>query len=328
MARLSARQINRRSLLVTCVVFVCMIGVASCSGVSGTVTTAHVRDNSVLQTPRDYHVLLAPILRGGTAGWCLTVVTEHHSSCAVPEASDGPVFVENCERVGPATIGVSALTTNKTTAVSIAGGPLIPTRAEPSLADGLRAVFVEIHYQHRPKHEACPKYEPFNPMGKPVGVGRAPDIPLGIQVPGRVEWRRVEKRGTVRPPDGVCEIGPFDLPQFSAHGGIVVRRIVPSQVPLVPAFASCASTDYFSRAGILIEAAVLLDASHPGIEPARLPGMKPVARHPGTFEAQGPEGRLVGRRIHGAWLIAEEGDSGRGESLSLLEHLRATVNLG
>jgi hypothetical protein len=56
--------------------------------------------------------------------------------------------------------------------------------------------------------------------------------------------------------------------------------------------------------------------------------MKTLAGHPGVFEAQSSEGRMVARRIPGAWLVVtEETTSGLAVPVELLEHLRATIHL-
>jgi hypothetical protein len=73
---------------------------------------------------------------------------------------------------------------------------------------------------------------------------------------------------------------------------------------------------------------VLLDVSHPGSTPPSLPGMQPLAGHPGIFEAPGAEGERAARRIPGAWLVVEEEDRiGLRVPVELLEHLRATIHL-
>jgi hypothetical protein len=77
-----------------------------------------------------------------------------------------------------------------------------------------------------------------------------------------------------------------------------------------------------------LTAAVLLDASHPGATPSPLPGVQPLAGHPGIFEAPGAEGELAARRIPGAWLVVEEEDRiGLRVPVELLEDLHATVRL-
>jgi hypothetical protein len=56
--------------------------------------------------------------------------------------------------------------------------------------------------------------------------------------------------------------------------------------------------------------------------------MKPLAVHPGIFEAPGAEGELVARRVAGAWLVVEEEDRiGLKVPVELLEALHVTLAL-
>ena len=71
-------------------------------------------------------------------------------------------------------------------------------------------------------------------------------------------------------------------------------------------------------------AAVLLDAERPGTDPPRLPAIQALAGHPGLFEAPSSEGRVVARRIPGAWLVAtEQGPGSLVPALELLKNLQA-----
>jgi hypothetical protein len=79
-----------------------------------------------------------------------------------------------------------------------------------------------------------------------------------------------------------------------------------------------------------VNAAVLLDAAHPGVTPALLPGMKPVPGYPGIVKAPSSGGELVAHSIPSAWLVVEatgEGRSALQRPLRVLEHLRATIHL-
>jgi hypothetical protein len=89
-------------------------------------------------------------------------------------------------------------------------------------------------------------------------------------------------------------------------------------------FLSCVDTQYELN-GSLLDAGVLLDATHPGVAPAALPGMRPVAGHGGVVQAPGWDGKLVGLRTGHAWLLVEGGSSLQ-QRLTVLEHLRAAVH--
>jgi hypothetical protein len=93
-------------------------------------------------------------------------------------------------------------------------------------------------------------------------------------------------------------------------------------------FLSCVNTVYVYHEEHHLTAAVLLDASHPGATPPPLPGMKPLAGHPGIFEAPGAEGEVAARHISGCVACGREEDRiGLRVPVELLEHLRATIHL-
>lgn len=56
--------------------------------------------------------------------------------------------------------------------------------------------------------------------------------------------------------------------------------------------------------------------------------MKPLAGHPGIFEAPGSEGEIAARPITGAWLVVEEQDDiDLKVPVELLKSLQATIRL-
>jgi hypothetical protein len=88
---------------------------------------------------------------------------------------------------------------------------------------------------------------------------------------------------------------------------------------------SCVDITYFYLGEHALTAAVLLNASHPGTTPPSLPDMKPLAGHPGIFEAPDSQ-EMAARRIPGAWLVVEENDGiGLRVPAELLKSLRATI---
>jgi hypothetical protein len=330
MAKVDAMQRHARkaqSINAAMIGVLCLIGVVACSGNKSRATVTHVEKPSASQIVRDHEVLVVPIIQGGAAGWCLRNVMAPKSPCGVPEVSGGPIFAEGCNASSPTVIEVYALTSKRTAAVSVGGGLAIPTRVEVALSGGLRAALVEIRYSEHPDLEKCPGFTPLDASGRPIRSGQALRSPLGVLGRGVVQWRRRDRSGPVHLPHGVCVVGPTDIPGFSARLGTVVRRVRPSRGLFGRAFASCVSTEYFSRTNGLLSAAVLLDATNPGSAPGPLPGMKPVRGHPGVVEAPGPGAELVARRLRGAWLVVQEGGAGLREPLTLLEHLYATVHL-
>jgi hypothetical protein len=275
-----------------------------------------------------------PVLRVGTAGWCVIVDTTELSACS--PISTAPILGEGCNapKVSPHVIDTFALTTSQVAAVSIEGGAPISTRAESVSPDGLRAVVVEIHGQAGKTlpggRYRCPSLMPLDTNGRVIQRSAMPNMLLTLTLPGRLPWRSPE-----HPPLGVCEISAAHLQGVSARNGEVATQIRSYAGLIGRAFVSCVNlvyNRYMPRGDeASLRASVLLDAAHPGATPAPLPGMKPVPRHPGVFNAPNWGGEMVARRIPGAWLVVgeamEEGSSALQQPIRLLEHLSATVHL-
>jgi len=310
--------------------FVCAIAVSGCSH-----SAAH--SAYVSRPVPNSHVLLVPELRGGWAGWCIATgyrtATEGSSGCGqTTTTSPGPIFDEaGCTESGKA-IQIYALTTSEVAAVSVYGGPPIPTTTNSTLPDGLRAAAVEvIRHNGKPNimggGEICPRLTPLDTQGKPARGTDGLNGPQLVGLPGNLHWE-----APAHPSKGDCGLTVTRLPtQTRAVEGNVatlIRQIKPYRKLLGRAFLSCVDTVYVYHKEHHLTAAVLLNESHPGAAPPQLPDMKPLAGHPGIFEAPGAEGERAARRIPGAWLVVEEEDRiGLGVPVELLEHLRATVHL-
>jgi hypothetical protein len=276
-------------------------------------------------------VSLVPVLAAGRAGWCMQTVTRivtgnvtsSSRACPEPPTSTGPIFAEGCEDGEEGAI-VFVLTQRDVASVSIAGGRRIPTTTNATLPEGLRAASLQAP-EYGPKLgflRHCPAVTAFAASGKAITRSARHGIPLAASLPRRT------RAHPERPPRGVCELTATRLRLGTvAWEGAVVTRITAVPRLLGRALLSCARTVYVHSGGHYVSAAVLLDASHPGAPPP-LPGMKPLAGHPGVFAAQSSEGRMVARHIPGAWLVAtEETPIGLAVPVELLEHLRATIHL-
>lgn len=310
--------------------FVCAIAVSGCSR-----SDAH--SAYVSRPAPNSHVLLVPELRGGWAGWCIATgyrtATEGGSGCGqTTTTSPGPIFDEAGCKESKAAIQIYALTTSEVAAVSVYGGPPIPTTTNSTLPDGLRAAAVEVvRHNGKPSiketSEICPRLTPLDTRGRPIrGVG-GPGRPQLVGLPGSLHWEAPAPISK-----GDCGLTVTRLPgQTKAVEGDVATRIGqirPYRKLIGRAFISCMDTIYVYHREHHLTAAVLLNESHPGATPPPLPGMKALARHPGVFEAPGVKGERAARRIRGAWLVVEEEDRiGLRVPVELLERLHATIHL-
>lgn len=277
------------------------------------------------------HVLLVPDPQGGSVGWNLatgyqTTTEGSGGSDELTTTSTGPIFAEGGCQEDATRIDVYALTTSEVAAVSVAGGMPIPTTTNSTLPDGLRAAAVEVlRHNGRPGIRSnCPRVTPLDVNGKPIGRKGKPGRPQTFKLPGTRQWK-----APARPPRGVCELTAAQMPRETvAYRGYVATQIRPYHGLLGRAFLSCVDTVYIYHEEHHLTSAVLLNASHPGATPPPLPGMEPLAGHPGIFEALGASGRVVARRVPGAWLMVEEEDSiSLRVPVELLNHLRATIHL-
>ena len=120
---------------------------------------------------------------------------------------------------------------------------------------------------------------------------------------------------------------------LSPVGGDVVLQVKGYRLFESRAFQSCADT-YYALDSSTLEAAVLLDAEHPGATPAALPYLTPAPGAASVFDApggfmrggRGGSNNLTAEHLPGAWLVVT-GGSGPAQQLELLRHLHATIHL-
>jgi hypothetical protein len=124
--------------------------------------------------------------------------------------------------------------------------------------------------------------------------------------------------GPTRPGDGVCLFGQHGLPGLTPEWGHTVARLSPVTGAEGELFLSCVNTEYYLH-GWPIDAAILLDARHPGVAPGGIPGALPVPFFPRTVDLEAAG--LTARRIGPAW-IAVQGGSGLPQRLRVLAALR------
>jgi hypothetical protein len=90
------------------------------------------------------------------------------------------------------------------------------------------------------------------------------------------------------------------------------------------AFFSCIDTEYNLNHWPL-DAAILLDAAHPGAPPAPIPGLIPVPGARGLMNGPGDfKGELTATRRGNAWIVVA-GGSGLAQRITVLHHLTAAI---
>lgn len=293
----------------------CVIGGQSTSGAEPSSAPAGFASS------QGYGLTLTAPVQGGLVGWCMAYETPHRSGgkCPVIATPDRPIVTEAWgSGSGSSVTEVVVLTTSQVTAVSVAGtASVVPTRAEAGLPYGLRAAYVEIPGQ-LPAPERRPRIIALGANGQALAQTGPAATPSGYTLATK-SWQR-----PAHAPRGVCQISSAPLSGLTAQSGHVVVSLRSFTGTVGRPFLSCVDTEY-QFSGAILDAGVVLDATHPGLAPAALPNMRPVAGHRGVFQAQGWDGTLVGRRTAGAWLVVE-GGSGLGQRLTVLQHLRATVH--
>lgn len=315
-----------------------LVFVSSCSGGVHISAQPRARGRYISRPALGGHVSLAPSLLSGTAGWCMATFSRRPrggssasstSGCEeVPGTSAGPVLAETCPISGRITT-LYVLTRSDVAAVVVDDGKAIPTTGGSSLAEGLRAAVVEVigpvlpFRERLERKQLCPAVTSLNRASQPIGQSGVRNKPLIVNLP-RKEWKHPTRESR-----GACRLATRRLPaETMVLDGSVATRIRAVQGLIGNALLSCVDTRYLYRGEHDLTAAVLLDASHPGVTPPPLPAMKPAAGHPGIFEAPGSSGNIAVRRIPGAWLAVEEADEvGLRVPIELLEQLQATVHL-
>lgn len=212
-----------------------------------------------------------------------------------------------------------ALTTSEVAAVTVAGGPRIPTRREDSLPDGLRMVAIEARL--RPGRVGGTtdrlRFTPLDSQGKRIAE-RLTNLRLAVF--GLTTHVRPEP---ARPTADTCHIV-----QTKPVGGLsgtaltVLTQVRPQHDLLSGALMPCASQTYNAAGlnGSPLMATILIDAAHPGRRPVSLPAMRSLQGHPGVFQAPSTKGEMLGRRTPGSWLVVTGGQDVQ-ERVALLEDL-------
>jgi hypothetical protein len=265
---------------------------------------------------------LVPALAGGEVGWC--VVERGGGGCDTIPRADTPLFGEGSSFDSRDPYEVEqTLAAPWVRAVLVDGRRRVPALREPWLPYGIRLVRVltPAARDPRPRHGGeylQPHHEPvlqaLDARGAPLPNARpAPPVASAAI--------RAWQRPQAPVHSGPCDLRAHGLPGLTAQWGHVVSAIEPYPARLIGrTFVSCVDTEYYLR-GWPLDAALLLDAAHPGRRPAAIPGLRPLRGARGVFG--GPDsfhGALTAKRVGDAWLVVAGGASAA-QRLRVLGHL-------
>jgi hypothetical protein len=272
-----------------------------------------------------FAIRLSPALDGGQYGWCVGLEEPGFSGiagggCATVPAESSPLsMVFTSADARTRTESIVVLATPRVAAVRIGADRTIATTGLPGLPFGLRAARIVVPFPGRRAAgggivfpaPAEPSLTPLDWAGRPIAG--APMRP-SAQTPALAA-------------NGPCALKAAGLPGLAARWSHVASEIVPYRGALVGrAFFSCIDTEYYLHDWAL-DAAVLLDAAHPGSLPAAIPGLSPVPGRAGYVDGPGDfKGDLTAIRRGDAWLVVA-GGSGLAQRIDVLSHLTATVKL-
>jgi hypothetical protein len=268
---------------------------------------------------------IAPSLTGGSTGWEVRS-GGGGSCCSVPvrgEPLAGGITVDSRSGYDTATF----LAGPELAAVQVAGHRIPITTVPGHLPFGLRLVQVKIEHPHAgqaPPAQTPQVPWPTRPMlaldsrGRALEPSKTPDEQL---IPTRW-WQRPQA-----PASGPCRLSAHGLRGLSAQWGHVAGAIAPYPRPIAGrAFSSCIDTEYYLH-GWPLDAAILLDAGHPGSPPAPIPGLSAAPGARGFLNGPGGfQGDITAARLGDAWL-AVAGGRGLAQRLEVLRHLTATIHL-
>lgn len=278
-----------------------------------------------------FSVRLTPSLDGSEYGWCVLVreggSADGSGGCSMMPTSASPIsYVSSSFSQSSSYEAVVAVTTPRVTFV-MAGGRRVRPLALSGLPYGLRAVRILIPTKlvHRVVNGHTRLLRVPAPEPKLVALdSRGRSIPRGSL--DRALLPSVQASQPPSPsPTGPCQLRALGLSGLAAQWSHVASAIrgYPAKV-IGRAFFSCVDVEYYLH-GWPLDAAILLDAAHPGITPAFIPGLEPVPGRRGFFNGPGGfKGQLSAKRTGDAWLVVA-GGSGVAQRINVLGHLSATV---
>jgi hypothetical protein len=272
-------------------------------------------------------VRLTPALEGGSYGWNV-ILGEGATCCTTPARGNllaGGMMIGQTGSEQTLTF----LSGTEVAAVIVNGKERVPVRALPGrLPFGLRLSQIEI--PTRPAERAhgrttVPAPPPLTPQAFIPLDGRGQEIRSVGNPEPRFSIRWWERPAPL--PRGPCHLSAHGLSGLAAQWGHVATAIRPYPGRIIGrAFFSCIDTEYYLQ-GWPLDAAIVLDAAHPGAPPAAIPGLRAMASEPGYLGGPGDfHGDLTATRVGNAWLVVA-GGSGPAQRVGVLRHLTATIRL-
>ena len=205
------------------------------------------------------------------------------------------------------------ITSASVAAVSVNGGPAIPTVPAVAAPYGFRSILYEVQGVALSELTVARKVKTparlrtvlsaLSSSGTPI----TSTPPLNLVTPFVPVLETREWVAPAPPAQGVCQMTARPFRGLTASSGSVVSDLRPVVGLIGRPFITCVATRYTYRYSSTdessLQAYMVLDAGDPGIAPAPLPGMTPVAGHPGVEQSRLEGLALVARRVPGAWLL-------------------------
>ncbi len=277
-----------------------------------------------------FNVRLSPVLTGGQTGWC--TVSSEGGSCAGTPSTASPFFGGVEESYGAKShYDITTVLTTPQVAAVLVNGRRVASVSLPGLPYGLRAARVVTRASPGPREDGrararrhiIERPQPLVLVALDAHGRRIPsNEPSKAQSPSTsLAWQR-----PAAPAAGVCQLRATGLGGLAAQWGHVASRVLPYPGQIIGrAFTSCVDTEYYLNKWPM-DAAILLDAAHPGTRPAAIPGLIAVPGTRGFFNGPGGfQGELTATRVKNAWLVVA-GGSGERQRLLVLRHLRVEFN--
>lgn len=188
------------------------------------------------------------------------------------------------------------LTERQVAAVRVPGIGTFTPVALPGLPSGIRVIVF-----YRPPGARGTIFEPdakdagfpqppaivpiaLNAQGRPITATEPPSVGITLRT-------KFWQHNTSVPASGLCALESRAAGARVQFGEVVTRITTPDYWAVGPAFITCVASWYVLPGGQAFQAALLLNAQHPGAAPAPLWGAGAVPGHPGLVDLKPVMGR-------------------------------------